>query len=189
LKEYILNHLNGHTRVFQELKNYTDQIMELSSLIVKCFENGGSLYFCGNGGSAADAQHLAAEFVGRYTKNRKALRSVSLSTDTSVITCVANDYSYGEIFSRQIEALASDEDLLFVISTSGNSKNINNAIKQAKFQNVTTIGLLGKDGGHAKQILDYNITVPSDITAHIQEAHITIGHMIVGIVEIEMGLV
>jgi len=156
--------------------------------ITRTLDNGGTLFWCGNGGSAADSQHLAAELVGRFKKNRKALRSVALTTDTSVLTCVANDYSYEDIFSRQLEALARPDDVLVAISTSGNSENVVRALKKSKDLGVKTIAFLGKDGGQAKSIADLAIVIPSDSTARIQEAHILIGHILCDLIEKGLGL-
>jgi len=156
--------------------------------ITRTLDNGGTLFWCGNGGSAADSQHLAAELVGRFKKNRKALRSVALTTDTSVLTCVANDYSYEDIFSRQLEALARPDDVLVAISTSGNSENVLRALKKSKDLGVKTIAFLGKDGGQAKSIADLAIVIPSDSTARIQEAHILIGHILCDLIEKGLGL-
>ncbi len=157
--------------------------------IAESLAKGGTLLWCGNGGSAADSQHLAAEFVGRFKKDRKALRSIALTTDTSILTCIANDYSYEDIFSRQLEALARSGDVLVVISTSGNSENILRALNAAKELEIKTIALLGKDGGLAAAHADLAIVIPSDSTARIQEAHILIGHILCDLVEQELGLV
>ena len=158
-------------------------IQQASKLIIKSLQSGKKIMFCGNGGSAADAQHLSAELVGRYMKNRKPLASIALTTDTSILTSVGNDYGFDQIFSRQLEALGSSGDILVGISTSGNSKNILNAFKVASDLGVTSIALTGKDGGIAKQISDYSIVVDSDSTARIQEAHILIGHILCEIIE------
>jgi D-sedoheptulose 7-phosphate isomerase len=156
--------------------------------MVQSLSSGGALFWCGNGGSAADSQHLAAELVGRFKKDRRALRSIALTTDTSVLTCVANDYSYEDVFSRQLEALARSGDVLVAISTSGQSENLLRAIKTAKQLGVMTIALLGKDGGEAKDLADLSLVVPSNSTARIQEAHILIGHILCDLIEQEMGL-
>ena len=142
----------------------------------------GNFYICGNGGSASDAQHIAAELVGKYLKE-KTLPAVSLSTDTSILTAISNDYGYDQIFKRQIEAVATEKDIIMVISTSGNSKNIISAIQAAKEKKSMTIGLLGETNGKAKDIVDISISVPSNFTPHIQEAHIMIGHIICQIID------
>ena len=165
-----------------------DPIKKISQILAQSLTNGGTLFWCGNGGSAADSQHLAAELVGRFKKNRKALRSLALTTDTSVLTCVANDYSYDDIFARQIEALARPGDVLIGISTSGHSENVSRAFKAAKDMNLNTIAMLGKGGGTAKDLADFALVIPSDSTARIQEAHILIGHILCELIEEEMGL-
>lgn len=147
----------------------------------------GTIFWCGNGGSAADSQHLAAEFVGRFKNNRPALRSQALTTDTSILTCVANDFSYSDIFSRQLKAIARPNDMLVGISTSGNSENILSALKTAKVMGLKTVGLLGRDGGAARSIVDFPICVPSLSTARIQETHILIGHILCDLIEQELG--
>lgn len=182
--ENIVNeHIEKHINVFQKMKLDHKNIEKISNIVVNSIKNSGRLLLCGNGGSASDAQHIAAEFVGRFVKERKGLPSIALTTDTSILTAVGNDYGFDNIFSRQIEALARKEDVLLVLSTSGNSKNILNGISAAKRIGCQTIGLLGGDGGEAINIVDYSILVPSDIVAHIQEAHITIGHIICTIVD------
>lgn len=152
------------------------EIVEIGQLMLEVLQNGGTIYWCGNGGSAADSQHLAAELVGRFKDERRPLRSVALSTDTSVLTCVANDYSFDAIFSRQIEALGRPGDLLVGISTSGNSSNVLYALQTAKKLGLHTVAMLGKDGGAAKSLAENVIVIPSLNTARIQEAHILIGH-------------
>lgn len=151
--------------------------------ITKAFQNGKKVLFCGNGGSAADAQHLAAEFSGRFYKDRKALPSEALHCNTSYLTAVANDYSYDVIYSRLVEGICEEGDVLVGLSTSGNSKNILNAFAAAKEKKVITIGFTGASGGQMKQAGDYLINVPSSDTPRIQESHIMIGHIICELVE------
>jgi len=165
-----------------------EPIKEISQLLAHSLANGGTLFWCGNGGSAADSQHLAAELVGRFKKNRRALRSIALTTDTSVLTCVANDYSYDDIFARQVEALGRPGDVLIGISTSGNSENVLRAFKVAKQMGLKTIALLGKGGGYTIDLSDHALVIPSDSTARIQEAHILIGHILCELIEQELGL-
>ena len=165
-----------------------EPIKKISQLLSHSLANGGTLFWCGNGGSAADSQHLAAELVGRFKKNRRALRSIALTTDTSVLTCVANDYSYDDIFARQVEALGRPGDVLIGISTSGNSENVLRAFKVAKQMGLKTIALLGKRGGYTKDLSDHALVIPSDSTARIQEAHILIGHILCELIEQELGL-
>ncbi|HLS70228.1 MAG TPA: D-sedoheptulose 7-phosphate isomerase [Chitinophagaceae bacterium] len=156
---------------------------EVINIITNAFKNGNALYFCGNGGSAADAQHLAAEFSGRFYKDRKPLPSEALHCNTSYLTAVGNDYGYSYIYSRLIEGLGKEGDILIGLSTSGNSKNIIEAFKKAKELGILTIAFTGKDGGKLKDCTDYLINVPSEDTPRIQESHIMLGHIICEIVE------
>ncbi len=153
------------------------------AVITHAFQNGNSVYFAGNGGSAADAQHLAAEFSGRFYKDRKALPSEALHCNTSYLTAVANDYSYDVIYSRLLEGLAKPGDVLVGLSTSGNSGNIVKAFEKSKELKVVTIGFTGEDGGKMKELSDYLINVPSNDTPRIQESHILLGHIICELVE------
>lgn len=178
--------IDDHMDAFEKLKGSDGSISNIISACVESFNKKGKLIFCGNGGSASDAQHLAAEFTGRFSKNRKALPAISLAADSSAITCIGNDFGFENIFSRQLEALASETDIVFLISTSGMSPNIINAAKYAKKINVLTVGFLGKDGGEVKDLVDMPIIVESNNTARIQEAHIFLGQYIVG--EVEKGL-
>ena len=185
----ISDHFSEHLQVIAAVPAMcSESIKSAGTQIAQSLENDGTLFWCGNGGSAADSQHLAAELVGRFKKDRKALRSIALTTDTSVLTCVANDYSYEDIFSRQLEALARDGDVLVAISTSGNSENVLRALRAGKELGFKTIALLGKDGGLAKALADLAIVIPSDATARIQEAHILIGHILCDLIEQELGL-
>ncbi len=158
-------------------------IEEVTMVCVRAFEQDKQILFGGNGGSAADAQHLAAEFSGRFYKDRDPLNAEALHVNTSYLTAVANDYSYDQIYSRIIKAKGKTGDVLFGISTSGNSSNIVQALEQAKKQGMITIGLTGQGGGKMQAICDYTIQVPSQDTPRIQEAHITIGHIICELVE------
>lgn len=153
------------------------------SEIVKSIKAGGKVLFAGNGGSAADAQHLAAEFIGRFYLEREAMAAIALTVDTSIITALANDYSYDEIFSKQVEGLGKKGDIFFGISTSGNSKNIIKAVEKAKKLEMKTIILTGKDGGLLRDMADISIVVPGEKTPRIQESHLMIGHIICEIVE------
>ncbi len=162
-----------------------DEIKNSINLIFKTIKLGGTVFLCGNGGSAADAQHLAAELVVRLRPNinRKGLPAIALSADTSYITACGNDYGFKKIFSRGLQALSKKNDLLIVISTSGKSENIIEALKYSKKNKIKTIGLLGKGGGRAKNFCDTNIIIPSNSTARIQEMHIFLGHFILEEVE------
>lgn len=158
-------------------------LAEVVQVITATFQQGGAVYFCGNGGSAADAQHLAAEFSGRFYKDRKALPSEALHCNTSYLTAVANDYSYDVIYSRLIEGIAQPGDVLIGLSTSGNSGNIVKAFEVANNMGVITVGMTGAGGGKMKGISKYLIEVPSHTTPRIQESHILIGHIICELVE------
>ncbi|MES2332464.1 MAG: D-sedoheptulose 7-phosphate isomerase [Bacteroidota bacterium] len=158
-------------------------IENIINAITEAFQNGKKVLFCGNGGSAADAQHLAAEFSGRFYKNRKALPSEALHCNTSYLTAVANDYSYDVIYSRLVEGICEEGDVLVGLSTSGNSKNILNAFVSAKEKKVITVGFTGAGGGKMKDICDYLVNIPSEDTPRIQESHIMIGHIICELVE------
>jgi D-sedoheptulose 7-phosphate isomerase len=156
---------------------------ECSNVITQAFKDGKKVLFCGNGGSAADAQHLAAEFSGRFYTDREALPAEALHCNTSYITAVANDYSYDVVYARMINGIGKPGDVLVGLSTSGNSKNIVEAFKTAKLKNMITIGLTGESGGVMKNISDYLLNVPSNDTPRIQESHIMLGHIICQLVE------
>ena len=155
--------------------------------IAEVIRNGGTIFWCGNGGSAADSQHLSAELIGRLVNNRMPLASVSLNADISAITCIANDFGYETIFERQLEGLAKNGDYLVALSTSGESPNVSRVLSKAQSLGVRTLSLLGKGGGSALQISDSSIIVASPTTARIQEMHKIIGHTICQIVERELG--
>ena len=161
-------------------------IVKGAVLIANCLQSGRKLLLFGNGGSAADAQHLAAEFVGRFAMERGGLPAIALTTDSSILTAVGNDYGFEQVFSRQIEALGRPNDVAIGISTSGNSANVLAGLRQASKQNLKTIGLVGKDGGAVAKCVDLPITVACANTARIQECHITIGHILCELVETEL---
>jgi D-sedoheptulose 7-phosphate isomerase len=158
-------------------------IADMAKLLVETFKRSGKLLIMGNGGSAADAQHFAAEIVGRFKLERAALPAISLSTDTSILTAIGNDYGYEAVFSRQVEALACSGDAVIGISTSGNSPNVHKALELARQRGCTTIALLGKDGGSIKDLCNLALIVPSSDTPRIQEGHITIIHIVCDLVE------
>lgn len=160
------------------LKTHVPLIEKAARMIYEALKKGNKVLFFGNGGSASDSQHLAAEFVGRYEKERRGVPAIALTTDTSILTAVANDYGYHRIFERQIEALGRKGDVAFGISTSGNSANVLLGIQKAKAQGLSTIALSGRDGGKLHPLVDLSIVVPSQKTARIQESHIMIGHII-----------
>ena len=187
--KYLFKTFEEHSRVLNKSQIVLKKGIKLSSeIIFKSLKKGGTIFWCGNGGSAADSQHIAAEFVGRFKKNRKPLRSIALTTDTSILTCVSNDYSFEEVFSRQIDALGRKGDVLVAISTSGNSRNVKRAIIQAQKMGLKTIGLLGKSGGTCKNYVDVPLIIPSNNTARIQEIHILIEHLLCEIMEHKLGL-
>lgn len=170
----------------QVIKCLVPQIEQAAKLMIEALKTGNKVFFFGNGGSAADAQHLAAELIGRYRKDRRSLPAIALTTDTSIITSISNDYGYEVIFAKQIEGLAKSGDVAVGLSTSGNSRNVIVALEKAKELGCKTIGFLGCDGGRITEIVDTAITVPSRVTARIQESHITIGHIVCGLIENEM---
>ena len=183
MEENIKIAFEQHKKALRLLEEQSSTIAKIACLFSKSLEAGGKIIFIGNGGSAADAQHLAAELVGRFRKNRGGLAAIALTTDTSILTAVGNDFGFDQIFSRQIEALAKKEDLLVGISTSGKSKNIIKAIEKAKAIGLKIVGLLGKDGGDIKDLVDVDLTISLDNTQSIQEMHILAGHTICEIVE------
>lgn len=156
---------------------------QIATFLVQAFKKGRKVLLCGNGGSAADAQHVAAEFIGRFRIERKSLPAIALTTDTSILTSLANDYAYERVFSRQVEGLGEQGDILVGISTSGNSKNVLEAFRAAKAKGITTIAFTGKSGGMLKNMADVNFSSASSITSHIQEAHIAAFHAICEAVE------
>ena len=163
--------------------NMEAKLEEASALLVNTLKNGNKVLLCGNGGSAADAQHIAAELTGRYKTERRGLPGIALTTDTSALTAISNDYGYDRVFDRQVEALANKGDLLIGISTSGNSGNIISALTLAKELGCATLGLSGRDGGKMNEVCDVNLVVPSDDTPRIQEMHILFGHTLCQIVD------
>jgi D-sedoheptulose 7-phosphate isomerase len=169
--------------VKEQLVGVAQLIADAARLIIASMRNGGKLIVFGNGGSAADAQHLSAELVGRYRQNRKAFPAIALTTDSSALTSISNDYGFDTIFSRQLEALGKSGDVVVAISTSGNSPNVLQALATAKKLGITSIGLTGKSGGKLRGSVDVCLSVPSDSTPRIQEAHSLIIHILSGIVE------
>jgi D-sedoheptulose 7-phosphate isomerase len=167
-------------------KNLAPQIETAAKWMIESLKKGNKILVFGNGGSAADAQHIAAELIGRYRKDRKSLSAIALTTDTSILTSLSNDYGFETIFARQVEGLARTGDIAIGISTSGNSRNVLEGIEKAKELGCRTIGLLGCDGGRIADVCDLSITVPCKITPRIQESHITIGHILCGLVEQEL---
>lgn len=163
-----------------------ERMQEVASTVARCFRNGGRVYFCGNGGSAADAQHLAAEFTGRFYKDRAPLPAEALHVNTSFLTAVANDYSYDQVYERMIKAQGREGDVLFGISTSGNSKNVLLAQEEAKRRGMMVVSFTGAGGGKMKESCDFLFNMPSTDTPRIQEGHILTGHIICQLVEEEL---
>ncbi|MBC8461833.1 MAG: D-sedoheptulose 7-phosphate isomerase [Deltaproteobacteria bacterium] len=165
------------------IRENLSNLVQAAEKIVLAFTSDRKLLLCGNGGSAADAQHIAAEFVNRYTLERPPLPAIALTTDTSVITSIGNDYSFDDIFSKQVKALGVEGDVLLAISTSGNSTNVLSAVKDARSQGIYTIGLIGKDGGKLVGLVELALVVKNNVTPRIQEAHILAGHILCHLVD------
>jgi D-sedoheptulose 7-phosphate isomerase len=171
-----LSVLSQHQAVLEQLANNCEEVEAAGELLIIILKRGGKILLCGNGGSAADCQHIAAEFVVRYENKRKALAAIALTTDTSILTASANDFNFDSVFSRQVEALGNANDCLIAISTSGRSGNVIAAIKAAKAKGMTVIGLSGSEDSELSRLASLTIKVPSNVTARVQEAHIVIGH-------------
>ncbi|QZP17846.1 D-sedoheptulose 7-phosphate isomerase [Methylophilales bacterium] len=182
-EKIIEEHFIEHKATLDSVAELGESIEKVAHLLIRCLKNNGTIFWCGNGGSASDSQHLAGELVGRFVGDRRPLKSIALTADSSVTTCIVNDYGYEHIFSRQVEGLGSKGDILIGISTSGNSQNILNALKVANRKHMTTICLLGKGGGKASSIAKQSIIVPSESTARVQEMHILIGHILCDLIE------
>lgn len=183
MNEIIKKHIEEHQSVLSTLGSLAPQIGKVAKHMILALQNGKTIFWCGNGGSASDAQHLAGELVGRFVGDRKALKSISLNADSAVMTCIVNDYGYEHIFSRQVEGLGVEGDVLVGITTSGNSENVLNALAVANQKQMITIGLLGKGGGKASSLVSEAIVINSNTTARIQEMHITIGHILCDLIE------
>jgi D-sedoheptulose 7-phosphate isomerase len=168
---------------FRKLREQADEVTKAGELCVKSLKNGGHIFLCGNGGSASDAQHIAAELVGRFLKERRPLPSTALHCNTATITAVANDYSYDVIYSRQLEGLGKKGDVLIGLTTSGNSKNVVKAAESAKAMGITVIGMTGEKGGAMEPLSDLCLKVPAKATARVQEMHIAIGHVICAMID------
>ncbi len=181
-----IEHLEVAKKSFESLSPVFEEILEIT---YESLHNGGKLMFFGNGGSAADAQHLATECAVRYVKDRKPIRAVALTTDTSALTAIGNDYGFDHLFARQIDALGQGGDVAIGISTSGTSPNVLEGLKAARAKNIKTIGFTGRDGGEMGHYCDVTLIIPSDVTARIQEMHITLGQMLCGALEKKLGLV
>jgi D-sedoheptulose 7-phosphate isomerase len=184
MQQQILTHFKGHLETIAAMsEQLSNQIEEVTALQVKTLQAGGKILIAGNGGSAADAQHFAAELVGRFLLERRALPALALTTDSSILTAVGNDYGFEQIFSRQVEALASRGDLFIGISTSGNSENICRAVESARNLGCSTLSLVGGDGGRLANLSDLALVVPSSHTPYIQEGHLLLIHLLCDLVE------
>jgi len=182
--DFIQNELKESSRVMQDMINHTlDVIIDASDSIIETFRNGGKILLCGNGGSAADCQHIAAELVCRFKLERKGMPAIALTTDSSIMTAVSNDRDYEEIFRRQVEALGSSGDILIGISTSGRSRNVLLAMEQAKSLGMRTIAFTGSEPGKMAETADIVVSIPSTDVPKIQEGHIVAAHILCGLVE------
>ena len=181
-------HLAQHRELFARIDALAPDVARAAACMGDALRSGGKLMFCGNGGSAADSQHLASGFTGRFGDDRRPLAALALSTDSSALTCIANDYAFDQVFERQLRGLGRKGDVLVAISTSGRSANVLRAVQAARETGIAVVGLLGRDGGTLKPLCDVALVVPSDITARIQEAHIFIGHTLCAMVEQALDL-
>ena len=188
MSDLFIRNLTEHLSLFQTLGALSGPVQAAGQIMAESLRAGHKLLFCGNGGSAADSQHLASELTGRFIKDRRPLGAVALSTDSSALTCIGNDYAFDEVFARQLVALGRTGDVLVAISTSGNSRNVIRAAEEARALGIRVIGLLGRDGGALAALCDVPVVVPSEVTARIQEAHILIGHTLCGLIEEALGL-
>jgi D-sedoheptulose 7-phosphate isomerase len=175
--------LAAHREAVDQLVTMEGQLCEVANLIKDIFQRGGTVFACGNGGSAADAQHFAAELTGRYKTDRPGYPAVALTTDSSALTSIGNDYGFEYVFSRQLQALSQSGDVLIAISTSGNSGNVLKAVEYANSHNITTVGLLGGDGGRLAQLVKFPLVINAPSTPRVQEAHILILHLLCEIFE------
>ena len=189
MNNYIKNQIEASAQTKLDILKDDILLTQIEAVAKKCvdvYKNSKKTLLAGNGGSAADAQHIAAELVGRYGFDRPSIPSLALTTDTSNLTAIGNDYGYDKVFSRQVEGMAQEGDLFIGISTSGNSLNVINAFNSAKEKGVTTVALVGRDGGEMAKIADFALIVPSNATPRIQESHILIGHILCDIIEKEL---
>ena len=186
--EIIKEHFYAHVKAVNDTFDFAaEDILYAAEIMAQCLANGNCIYWCGNGGSACDSQHLAAELIGRFRKDREPYRSIALNDSVAALTSIANDYRYEDVFSRQLNGLAKSGDVLIAISTSGQSQNILNVINSAKQRGIISIALVGTNGGMAKKLADHSISVKSDKTCNIQEVHIITGHILCAIIESKLG--
>lgn len=190
MQDYITQSIIEGIRLREDILNNHQMLADIETvgnLIVQTLQRGHKVLLCGNGGSAADAQHIAAEFVGRFVTERKGLPAIAMTTDSSILTAVSNDYGFDHVYERQIAALGTKGDILLSLSTSGNSTNIEYALQKAQSMEIITVGLLGRDGGRCKTFCDYSFIIQHAESARIQEVHIAIGHILCGIVDNQMA--
>jgi D-sedoheptulose 7-phosphate isomerase len=180
IRSWLLRSVDVKVKAVEEC---TEALAQAAEMIIECLASGGKVLLCGNGGSAADCQHVAGEMVGRFQTDRRALPAVALTTDTSILTAVANDYDFEHVFVRQVQGLGAEGDCLVALSTSGNARNVLKAADAAHEAGLKVVALTGEDGGQLKQLADCHIAAPSDVTAHIQEAHIAMLHALCYLVE------
>jgi D-sedoheptulose 7-phosphate isomerase len=186
MRDFVLHAFNDSAAVKQQfVRVHADRIVQVAKLIVRTFREGHKVLLFGNGGSATDAAHIAAEFVGRYKRERAPLPAIALATDIAAITCIANDYGYDELFARQVRAHGQKGDIAIAISTSGNSPNVLKGVDAAKACGLTTVAWTGGAGGKLAALVDFAFIVPSTVTARIQESHITLGHVLCELTEEE----
>lgn len=185
MQDYIQNQLDELIEGLKQLKDQAATVNQIVALCVDALKAGNKIIFCGNGGSAAQSQHLAAELVGRYKLDRPAMNSISLTVDTSNLTAIGNDYGYDVVFSRQLEGVGKRGDVLIGLSTSGNSRNVLLAFQKAKAMGIHTVAFVGQKGGEMHQQAELSLAVPATTSAHIQEMHITIGHLVCDLIEKE----
>ncbi|MBN1383657.1 MAG: D-sedoheptulose 7-phosphate isomerase [Elusimicrobia bacterium] len=186
MNKKILDIINESIIVKEKSKKLSGTIEKIADEIVKCYRRGKKVVIFGNGGSAADAQHIATEFVSRFEKERRSLPAIALTTNTSMLTAIGNDYSFDKIFTRQAESLVQKGDVVIAISTSGNSVNVIDAAKQSKKRGAVVVGFAGATGGKLKEVCNITLMIPSNCTARIQEMHITAGHIICKLIEDEL---
>jgi D-sedoheptulose 7-phosphate isomerase len=186
-REHLIQELEARADLARRMTGLADQILGLARRYGHTLGAGGTIFFAGNGGSAADAQHIATEYVVRYRRNRRPLAAIALTTDSSLLTAAGNDLGFEELFARQVDALCRPGDLLILHSTSGESANLIRAAQAARARGVATVAFLGRNGGRLKGLVDEALVVPSDITSHIQEVHLAVEHLIVELVEDGLG--
>lgn len=190
MQDYITQSLTEGIRLKEDVLNDRQMLADIETvgnLMVKTLRNGHKVLLCGNGGSAADAQHIAAELVGRFVTEREGLPAIAMTTDTSILTAVSNDYGFDHVYERQTAALGVKGDLLIALSTSGNSPNVERALQKARSMGIITVGFLGRGGGRCNALCDYSFIIRHDESARIQELHITIGHILCGIVDNQLS--